>query len=71
MEEAYFIVVTVIFALFVLWTVWWVMKQVAEPLRPKNVDQMTEHDLSDDQRMMIRKFCTERRAQRLLEESRK
>lgn len=65
MNDVYYIIVTVIFGLFVLFMAWWLFRYLRSKPCPLDVKQ---EDLSDDQKSMIYKFCGEMRRQRLEKE---
>jgi len=65
MNDVYYIIVTVIFGIFVLFMAWWLYRYLRKP----DLLNMTQEDLSDDQKAMLYKFCGEQRRARLNNES--
>lgn len=64
MSQVYYIIVTVIFALFVILMAWWLYRYMRKP----PILSMSADELSDDQKAMIYKFCGEHRRSRLAKE---
>jgi hypothetical protein len=64
MDEAFYIILTVVFALFVLFMIWWFYQYVSTP----TILSMKEDDLSDREKDVIYKFCSEMRKSRLKQE---
>jgi len=66
MNDVYYIIVTIIFGLFVLFMAWWLYRYLRAKPCPLDVKQ---EDLSDKQKTMLYKFCGEMRRQRLEKEA--
>jgi hypothetical protein len=65
MDDIYYIIITVIFGLFVLFMVWWLYKYLSTP----SVLSMSKDDLTDREKEVIYKFCSEMRRSRLEKET--
>lgn len=59
MDNTYYIVITVIFGLFVLFVVWWLYKHLRTNRFPKDISQLSEEDQA-----VLHKFCLERKHQK-------
>ena len=64
MNTVFYIIVTVIFSLFVIYMGWWLFKYVRKDT-VRDVTDLKKEDLSDDQKQLISKFCREMRLSRL------
>jgi len=64
MNDTFYIVVTVIFGVFVLLTLWWLYRY----MHKKSILETKREDLSDDQKLLLSKFCEEMRRERVLKE---
>ena len=60
MSDVYYIVVTVIFGVFVIIMAIWIWRY----MRASNPLELTHEELSDDQKALIYKFCSEMRRAR-------
>ncbi len=55
MQESYYIAVTVIFGVFILFTLWWLWGF----MRKRSLSNMNLQDLNEEQKAMLAKFCEE------------
>lgn len=62
MNDTYYIIVTVIFGVFVIVMLWWLWTYFR---RPKDIMSTKHEDLTDHQKLLIYKFCNEKRQERL------
>jgi len=64
MGDLYYIIITVIFGVFVLLTLWWLYKYINK----KSILEMKREDLTEDQKIILTKFCNEMRNSKVVQE---
>lgn len=64
MSDTFYIIITVIFGVFVLLTLWWMYRYINR----KSILETKQEDLSDDQKLLLSKFCNEMRRERIIKE---
>ena len=66
MSDVYYIIVVVVFCVFVLLMAWWIYSY----MRKSNPLEMTNEELTDEQKEQLSKFCSEMKRARLEKEER-
>ena len=61
MNEVFYIVIIVIFGVFVILTLYWLWRY----MHKKSILEMKQEDLTEDQKLILSKFCEEMRKTRL------
>jgi len=62
--DIFYIIVTVVFVIFLALVLWWLFRFIHK----KSILDVKREDLSDDQKQLLYKFCSEMRQKRELEE---
>jgi len=58
-NDVFYIIVTIFFCIFAVLLAWWVFRYLNRPVR--NMAEMKESDLTEDDLAILRKFCSDRK----------
>lgn len=61
-NDVFYIIVTIFFCLFAVLLAWWAFRYLNRPER--NIEELEESDLTDDDLAVLRKFCSEKKRKR-------